>query len=194
MPLFFYSARNERNTLVHGTIDAFSAQAARDSLQQMNMVAEELHEATLKERKQASDKDEDITPAKKFITPNEVYIDKTPSIDHSFNESATTKRRTRKSYYPFFETLRLYTGWLLAWYILVYAFGSYQHVKDISFRIPYVEALLPPFSPIVLRFAFTCFVFLAFSNIYTFFGSKSLHKKILTALGIGIFALYLLNV
>jgi len=194
MPLFFYSARNERNTLVHGTIDALSAQAARESLKQMNLVAEELHEATLNDRKKASEDEKELKPAKKYDTPNIVSEDKTPSAEVSFVEPKTTTRKKRKSYYPFFETARLYAGWLLAWYILVYALGSYQHVKDIAFRIPYVEALLPPFSPIVLRFALACFLFLLFSNIYKAIGSKPMYSKVLSAVGIGVFALYLLNV
>ena len=49
--LFFYSARNKDGQPERGTIDAVSAQAAVQALKEMDLTAEELHEATLQEKK-----------------------------------------------------------------------------------------------------------------------------------------------
>ena len=95
-------------------------------------------------------------------------------------------------YLPLFETLRLYAGWLLAWYALVYCIGAYQYTKELPFRIPYAESLF--LSPLVLSFTFAAYLFLLLSSLYQIFGKKKVIGVILSISGIVIFVLYRANV
>ena len=191
--LFFYSARNKENELIRGTIDALSAQAARESLRDMELIAEELHEATLQEKEAASSKKKDFPEG----TPNLILEgeEKPPVKEKQMKTKEPTKKRKRKKqYYPFQDTLRLYAGWLLAWYCIVYILGGYQHTRNLSFRIPYVEALLPPFSPIVLTFTLVAFLFLLCTSLHKTLGKGKVVGTVLSIAGVGVFVFYRLNV
>jgi hypothetical protein len=119
------------------------------------------------------------------LDPIEIY--ETPPV------STKSPKPTRNTaYLPMFETLRLYAGWLLAWYALVYIIGAYQFSKSLPFRIPYAESLF--LSPLVLSFTFAAFLFLLLSSLYKHFGRKKIAGVILTVIGIGIFLLYRMNV
>ena len=200
--LFFYSARNSENELVRGTIDAMSAQAAREALKEMNLLAEELHEATLHEKEVAA-KGKNNFPDK-LHTPNlvlegEVHEPKQEPVPikeekKKAKKQSRAKRKIKKKYYPFLDTLRLYAGWLLAWYCIVYILGGYQHTRELSFRIPYVEALLPPYSPIVLTFTLAAFLFLLCTSLHRVLKSNKLAGIALTIAGIAVFSLYRINV
>lgn len=67
------------------------------------------------------------------------------------------------AYQPLLETVRLYAGWLLAWYGLVFALGGYQATKGLPFKFPLVYGLAQ--SPLVLSFAFATFLFLLLSTL-----------------------------
>lgn len=95
------------------------------------------------------------------------------------------------AYFPLLETLRLYAGWLLAWYSLVYAVGSYQFTKDIPVHVPYAESLF--LSPLVLSFTFAAYLFLLFTGIYTLMGRSKKIGIILSIVGIVVFLLYKMN-
>lgn len=214
--LFFYTARNTNDQLVRGTIEAISAQAARQALKEMDLTAEELHEATLQEKKAVSEGVADLSDVHK--TPNLVLesdkefaedqvtqpVNEAPEekdgksvLETSVQQRATKKKPTKakkKTYYPFTETLGLYAGWLLAWYCIVYALGSYQYTREVSFHIPYIEALLPPFSPVVLTFTLVAFLFLMLSSVHRAIGGGKPKGFILTVLGVAAFSLYRLNV
>ncbi len=99
-----------------------------------------------------------------------------------------------KLYAPLSETLQLYAGWLLAWYLLVYALGAYQATRALPFRIPFVEALLPPYSSITLAFAVASFFLLLFHGVYTATGKKRLTGVLLAIIGIAALVLYQQNV
>ncbi|MCB9808503.1 hypothetical protein H6770_04595 [Candidatus Peribacteria bacterium] len=95
-------------------------------------------------------------------------------------------------YFPFYETLRLYAGWLLAWYCLVYAVGSYQFIKELPIHIPYAESLF--LSPLVLSFTFGAYLFLLLSGVYKMLGKKKKIGLILFLVGVAVFILYRMNV
>ncbi|TSC58746.1 MAG: hypothetical protein Greene041662_712, partial [Candidatus Peregrinibacteria bacterium Greene0416_62] len=95
-------------------------------------------------------------------------------------------------YLPIAATLRLYAGWLLAYYALVYAVGWYAHSRPLPFEIPYVEALI--LSPLVLSFTFAAFLFLIGHSLYMSWG-KGLWKGIfVSVIGVGVFVVYRMNV
>lgn len=100
--------------------------------------------------------------------------------------------KLQKAYFPLYETLRLYAGWLLAWYCLVYAIGSYQYMKEVPFHFPYAESLF--LSPLVLSFTFGAYLFLLLSGIYKYYSKNKLLGLGLFVIGIALFILYRMNV
>lgn len=95
-------------------------------------------------------------------------------------------------YFPILETLRLYAGWLLAWYSLVYAIGGYQFTKDLPIHIPYAESLF--LSPLVLSFTFAAYLFLLLTSIYTYSNISKKSGVALSIVGITLFILYRINI
>ncbi len=94
---------------------------------------------------------------------------------------AVKKRSTKKKsvdYYPLTDTIRLYAGWLLAWYFLIYMFGAYQFTRALPVKISIVDDLF--FSPLILHFAAAAFIFLLLSSVHRVLGRKIL-------LGVGLF-------
>ena len=110
-------------------------------------------------------------------------------------EKPLKKERAPQSdvaYFPLLDTLRLYAGWLLAWYCLVFAVGSYQFTKDIPFHVPYAESLF--LSPLVLSFTFAAYLFLLLSGIYTQTGRSKKIGLVLATVGVAVFILYKMNI
>jgi len=105
---------------------------------------------------------------------------------------APKKEKSTAPYFPLLETLRLYAGWLLAWYALVYIVGAYQFLKDLPFHIPYAESLF--LSPLVLSFTFAAYVFLLLSSLYIATGRHKIFALLLCIGGIGLFVLYRSNI
>ena len=107
---------------------------------------------------------------------------------------ATTKS---DGYYPLRQTLRLYAGWLLAWYGLVYAIGGYYVSRSPAFELPYLTGIF--YSPLVLTFTLGAFLFLLFSGIYNHLAETNDELPwyaglALTAVAVVIFVLYRANV
>lgn len=89
------------------------------------------------------------------------------------------------SYSPLVSTLRLYAGWLLAWYGLVIALGYYVHVRDVPFEVPLVQGLF--LSPLVFAFLLATFLFLLLSSIHHFLKGGALKGLLFAGVGIGAF-------
>ena len=83
--------------------------------------------------------------------------------DAAVTNRAESSSTTVFRYAPLLETLRLYAGWLLTWYALVFALGGYQATKGLPFEMPLVYGLAQ--SPLVLTFAFGTFLFLLFTSL-----------------------------
>lgn len=81
------------------------------------------------------------------------------TIDHHSMSSL------QREYHPLISTLRLYSGWLLAWYGLFVAIGYYTHVRVLPSAIPFVEAFY--LSPLIFSFTLAVFIFLLATTIYT---------------------------
>ena len=69
-------------------------------------------------------------------------------------------------YFPMIDTLRLFAGWLLAWYGVVYVLGSLHWAGTLPEGIPFIQALFE--SSLILRFACGTFLFLLPVAIFTF--------------------------
>ena len=116
----------------------------------------------------------------------------TPPID-AFQETTTDKELDDQTeYYPLSDTIRLYAGWQLALYVMVYALGFYQLNEKVSFRVPYIDALF--ISPILLTATLGCFLFLACTEITRMFPNKTTLKIFVSLLFIVLFVFYRSNV
>lgn len=69
-----------------------------------------------------------------------------------------------KVYHPLTATLRLYAGWLLAWYGLFVAVGYYSVQRTLPWDIPFVQAFY--LSPLIFSFIAAIFIFLLMSALH----------------------------
>ncbi len=93
-------------------------------------------------------------------------------------------------YYPLVDTIRLYAGWLLAWYIAFVALGYYTFERQMPWDIPIVEGFF--FSPLIFRFITAIFLFLAFSSLHKLLRGKILSGALFLLLGCGLYILTLI--
>jgi hypothetical protein len=176
MPLFSYIARSMSGETVRGSVSASSGEDAREHLRKQNLLVEELQE-----ERAAVPVREDPTRALSKIWED------IPSEPHlSPAEEVVTDE-----YAPFVETLRLFAGWLLAWYAAVYAFGSYQWMRELPVTIPFIEGLF--LSPLVLRLTFGTFLFLLLSTVHKALGGGIGRGIIVTIVGVFLFAFFHVN-
>lgn len=192
MPQYTYTAVQSDGTRKEGTIEAFSLQAAHDALKQMHLIAEEIHESLPSEQPLTPERAETLlsftVPAAVGETPAEIP----PKLVTESPQVPSPKSSPAPSYFPLLDTLRLYAGWLLAWYCLVYALGSYQHVRPLPFRIPFVEGLF--LSPLVFSFSLAAYLFLLLTGIWKGLGRGIIKGFLALVLGIAAFLLYRMNV
>ena len=174
MTEYRYRAIDSSGTEKEGTIRSGSLNGAKDAVIAMGLDPLEVYE------KQAQ-----ILPE---VAPFPLYSDLQKV--HA-TEKISTQSEPRQ-YFPLLETLRLYAGWLLAWYCLVYALGSYQFMRNLPFHVPYAESLF--LSPLVLSFTFAAYLFLMLSGFYVTGGRKKLQGIILLIAGIAVFLVYRMNV
>lgn len=95
-------------------------------------------------------------------------------------------------YYPLGETVRLYAGWLLAWYGLVYILGHYERSRQPLPSIPYVSGLL--YSPAIFTFTLGCFLYLFCHTLMRRFPVNTGVDFLISLVGIGIFVSFLVSI
>ena len=175
MLAFSYIARTTEGTLERGTIDASSAEEAREQLRKKHLFVEELQTNSGK-------------PAMEFAGSAMPWVtteDDPPSAPVITSDS-------EEIYVPLTDTLRLFAGWLLAWYAVVYLLGSYQRNGKLPLEIPFLEGLF--ISPLVLRFSLGTFLFLLLTTIHRWLKGGIISGILLTLLGVALFVLFHLNV
>ncbi len=104
----------------------------------------------------------------------------------------STETSQHKVYLPIAATLRLYAGWLLAYYSIVYAVGWYAHSRNLPVEIPYVEALM--LSPLVLSFTLAAYVFLVFHTLHQAWGKGITKGMVVSITGVAVFVVYRMNI
>lgn len=90
-----------------------------------------------------------------------------------------------RSYISIFETLRLYAGWLLAWYGLFVAFGYYSYVRVSPVDLPAAQGFL--FSPLIFSFILIIFLYLLMTTIQRALRGQMLLGSALAVIGIALF-------
>jgi|GEM_PF-1796694 len=123
------------------------------------------------------------------LTPDSNQWSTLVEPDNSTKEPQTA---TERRYAPFSETLRLYAGWLFAWYALVYALGFYSSTRPLPFDIPYIRGMY--YSPLVLSFTLGSFLFLLWGSVAAAISARRAAKILLGIAGIAAFVLYRINV
>jgi len=164
MPLFTYIAEDASGKRQSGTVEAPTYDQAREVLRKRDLAVSALAEFTLSEQ--------DPLPVE--------------SMPWSGRKKTAPATDAPSSYVPLIETLRLFAGWLIAWYGLVYFLAGLQAKKDISADIPFIAALSG--SGLVLRFCFATFLFLLLTSIHERMGKGIAKGIVLTVIGILLFA------
>lgn len=205
MPLFSYTATTAGGERTRGVVDAMSLQAARSALQETGLFVEEIHEALPSEQESVKPWETAAVAEQSYqlsavrcqeMTDGSQGSDGVSLGDVELKEAENLKPgsynlKASPSYYPFLDTLRLYAGWLLAWYVLVIALGAYQETKELPFSIPLVEGLWQ--SPLLIRAVFGVFLFLLCTSLHRFFGSRKWVGGVLCLAGVFLFYVFLVN-
>ncbi len=122
-------------------------------------------------------------PAKKSV--GFTFVDEAPTLSApttpAITQSSATGLSLRK-YLPLLSTLRLYAGWLLAWYGLFVALGYYATVRSLPFEIPMVMSFYA--SPLIYSVTLAVFLFLFCTAIQKAIQGKLASGLILTIGGI----------
>lgn len=106
-------------------------------------------------------------------------------------EQPWEKREKERKYYPLLDTLRLYAGWLAAWYFVIFAIGSYQSMRSLPFRIGFIDDLYH--SSLIFPFALASFLFLLMTTLHRLWGRGMLKGIALWVVGIVVFVFFLQN-
>ncbi len=116
------------------------------------------------------------------------------ALDSAWTVSAADRAEatSRKEYYPLVDTLRLYAGWLMAWYFVIYALGTYQFLRELPFKSDVLSQFFS--SGLVLQFSSASFLFLLLSEIHSRLGRGIMKGILLTLAGLFFFALFRANI
>jgi hypothetical protein len=115
------------------------------------------------------------------ILPDLQQATKSPSTPASTPQSISLNK-----YFPLLSTLRLYAGWLLAWYGLFVALGYYSTVRALPFEIPLVMSFYA--SPLIYSVTLGVFLFLLCTAIHTAIKGRVMSAIVLTVSWIIAFA------
>lgn len=162
---FSFIARTVAGQEQRGTLDADNLETAREILRKRQLLVETIH------------------PIHAAATGN-LWTD----IDAEKKPAQTS---VRHSYVPLIDTFRLFAGWLLAWYGLVYLLGALMQSGRLQIDIPFVQALFV--SPIILRLAFGTYLFLLLTSMHRAWGKGMLKGILLTIAGIFLYAFFHVN-
>lgn len=125
-----------------------------------------------------------------FRKPPDVKAQPAKSI-HEEKPKSEPARAKHSSYHRLSDTLRLYAGWLLAWYFLIFAVGSYQRLRPLPFRSAFLDRLID--SRLVLEVAVGTFLFLLLTGMHRVLGRGVLLGTALTLVGVAMFLLFVAN-
>jgi len=178
MALFSYIARDATGNIVNGKLQAPGLEQAKETLKMNALDVLDVQEIL--------EIPGEAPPAPLPIIPN---WNATPD---SSDQTAVDTPLEKTTYFPLVDTFRLYAGWLLAWYILIYALGSYQLTRRLPFSIPYVEDLFK--SPLVANFACGAFLFLLLSSVHRRLGRGIVLGIVLWLAGLALFAFFFQNI
>ena len=86
-------------------------------------------------------------------------------------------------YAPIVDTARLYAGWLLAWYAVLFLLSGQHALGRFPWDVSWLDGIAR--SPLVLRCAFGTFLFLLLSSLHRSMRGGGRSQAVLTVLWIG---------
>lgn len=107
-----------------------------------------------------------------------------PAVQQQQEASPPPTKQPEETYLPLHTTLRLYAGWLLAWYGLVYLAGSFRSAGLAPWVPEFVQTLFA--SPLTLYFACATYLFLLLGTVHRLLGGGVLKGIACTAAGGGL--------
>ncbi|MFA6039018.1 MAG: hypothetical protein WCV62_03790 [Candidatus Peribacteraceae bacterium] len=116
--------------------------------------------------------------------------DKGPERLQEILTEAPTSSAVR--YAPLLDTLRLYAGWLLAWYFMIYALAGYQVTRPLPFRLSLLDDFIG--SALVAQISAVLFLFLLLTSLHRAVRGKNLFGILLTLLGLIGILLFSMNI
>ena len=204
MPTFTYIAKRPDGAETRGTINAASADAAREELRKQGLLIEDLRPQQVAQNqpkpqqqqrpaqpkpqqqqrpqqprpaqpkpqqaqqpKPAVQQPRPVIPAAPVVSAAPKQNKPAPLPWSGAQNGIAPKLPDTPAYAPLHETLRIFAGWLLAWYGLIYALGFLESSGKLP-QIPFVHELFV--SPLVLQFTFGTFLLLALSNLHRWIG------------------------
>lgn len=179
MPQFSYIARDDKGRINRGKIDADTMDDVREDLRKKNLTVDQIIEV------QSTAAKIGVNPTMPWTNTDDVKEEK------QIERAIKTEKTKEKNYVPLVDTLRLFAGWLLAWYALVYILGDLQLHGGISADTPYIEALFT--SPLVLRFTAGTFLFLLCTGLHKWMKGGIGKGITLTVVGVFLFVVFHLN-
>jgi len=170
MSIYSYVVHTLDGVVETGTIEALDARAARAALEESGMDIVELEEVAenftvVAEPDVAAQLPTVTKPS--LVSGAAAVWEKTEAITHD--------------YVPILATVRLYAGWLLAWYFLVYAVGSFGFLERLPATIPYLDELF--YSTVILQFSLAAFLLLCLSSVHRLLGGGITKGAVLTVIG-----------
>jgi hypothetical protein len=169
MPTFSYIAKNPGGSESRGIVDAASLDAAREELRKRGVFTEDVREIPEADvvRQSKTEKKPAPLPWSGAINGSAPKLPETPT------------------YAPLHETLRVFAGWLLAWYGVIYALGFLEQSGKLR-ELPFVRELFE--SRLVLQFTFGTFLVLAMSNVHRWLGGGTLKGFVLAVASVALLA------
>ena len=98
----------------------------------------------------------------------------------------------KRSYFPLADTLAVYAGWLLAWYIGIVALTELATLRSLDIFPGFFSEIVSSSS--LFLAALACFMFLLCRAIYKLCKSNTLAGFLVTVIGAAVFVLYYLNI
>lgn len=163
MATFSYIAKGPDGAETRGTLEAASLDRAREELRKRGVTAEDVRE---------------IPSASAAPKP-------APLPWSGANNGSAPRMPDAPTYAPLHETLRIFSGWLLGWYGVVYALGFLERSGKLP-ELPFVRELFE--SRLVLAFTFGTFLLLALSNAHRWMGGGTAKGALLAVAYVALLA------
>lgn len=180
---FSYIARTLTGEEQRGMIVAPSLEEAREDLRKRHLLVEDIQEVNVQ-------KTAGISFSAPPTLPGESPLWTTIDTEESAQPSSISN--ADHAYVPLIDTFRLFAGWLLAWYGLVYLLGSLEQLGRLPVDILFIQSLF--LSPIILRLSFVTYLFLLLTSLHRVWGKGVLKGLALAIAGIVLYAFFHVNV
>lgn len=170
-PSFVYEGTDPAGVLRKGTVQAETRRGAFDQLVKNQKLALQ-RLSPLGATPMGGDPELEGWKAEIAVPKTERTLSFNPATGDTTAPSILKAEPKKHAYHPLFSTLRLYAGWLLAWYALFVAVGYYARERALPWDIPFVGAFAG--SGLVFSFVVAIFFFLLLSTLHRALQGKTM--------------------